>query len=174
MAHDTACFDEALDWLLADEGIYAHHPQDHGGATQFGITQRAWERYTGRPATPESMRAIGRGDAANFYSGVYWMPLGLATWDRAAAISTFDMAVVQGTMTTVQMAQRALGVAPDGIVGPRTCVAAAPGQCADYVLHFVPLAMERFARICRDNPSQCVFLVGWTRRAMRLLQLVQR
>ena len=50
-------FTAALKETLKHEGGYVNHPDDPGGRTNLGVTQRVWEAWTGKRATEASMRA---------------------------------------------------------------------------------------------------------------------
>ena len=172
MTQGTATFDEALEWLLANEGGWVNNPNDHGGPTAYGVTQQAWEDFTGKPCSPEDIKGLTQQDVRRFYDGVYWLPLGLAAWDRAIAIAVFDMAVLNGAGVAIRLAQRAMGVIEDGIPGVRTRDAASPGRMPlTFLLRFVPLMAVRFARIVKHDPTKLEFLEAWIVRAMRLLTL---
>lgn len=148
------------------------NPEDHGGPTQCGITLKAWSEFCGHQATVDELRRLTPADVRRFYFEVYWSPLGLASWHPTVATAVFDMAVVSGSGRAMVLAQRALGVAADGIPGPKTAKAAGPNaDAAGFLLRFVPLCALRFAGIVAANPTQAVFLVGWIARAVRLLQL---
>lgn len=102
------------------EGGNDDDPDDHGGRTSRGITQReydAWRRSKGQPTldvweAPES-------DIEAIYHEEYWAP-----WGDLMPIGVdylyFDMAVNAGPYRAAVLLQRALGVNADGRIGPVT------------------------------------------------------
>ena len=44
-------FEKALELVLHHEGGYVDHPKDPGGATNYGVTKKVYERYLGRECT---------------------------------------------------------------------------------------------------------------------------
>ena len=51
-------FEASLDILLEHEGGYVNHPEDPGGRTNYGITQRVYENFLGRKVTEQEMRTM--------------------------------------------------------------------------------------------------------------------
>jgi lysozyme family protein len=90
-------FDHALTFVLKWEGGYVNHPQDPGGATNLGITQRtydAWRQAQG--LAPRDVRQITREEAAQIYRQRYWEPLKLQDANPALQLAAFDAAVNHG------------------------------------------------------------------------------
>lgn len=91
----TEAFQTALEYVLFFEGKYINHPQDKGGPTKYGITQRmAREKgYAG------NMRYLRKGFAKNIYYDEFWMRVrGDELWkiDKQLAIMIFDWSVTSG------------------------------------------------------------------------------
>lgn len=73
------------------------HPEDPGGETNMGITQRtydSWRASRGLPRRP--VRDLTREEAAEIYRSQYWQPLGCESMPPASALMAFDCAVNQG------------------------------------------------------------------------------
>lgn len=53
--------DQALEWLLEEEGGWSNHPADRGGKTMFGITQATYDQWRKQKKRPiQSVRRIAR------------------------------------------------------------------------------------------------------------------
>ena len=65
-------FPEALAHTLQFEGGWANNPNDPGGATMKGITQRTFNQYLGRQASQEELRHISDAEVAAIYRKLYW------------------------------------------------------------------------------------------------------
>lgn len=91
---------QALALILALEGGYSNHPDDPGGATNYGITQAVYDAWRqGQGLEPQPVARITREEVANIYRERYWAGEP-AWWDRAGhpgvALYLFDMRVQHG------------------------------------------------------------------------------
>lgn len=105
-------FDRAFERLIGHEGGYVNHPSDPGGETKYGITKRSYPNEDIRGMTLERAKAIYRRD--------FWGAAGCDAVADAAKFDLFDMAVNSGVKTAIKTLQRAVGAAPDGVIGPMT------------------------------------------------------
>jgi len=108
----------SLKAVLASEGGNDDDPQDHGGRTSRGITQReydAWRRERKQPTL--DVWQAPQSDVEAIYHDEYWAP-----WCDSLPLGVdylyFDMAVNAGPHEATVLLQRALGVAADGRLGP--------------------------------------------------------
>ncbi|MBK1690992.1 hypothetical protein CKO33_02250 [Ectothiorhodospira mobilis] len=141
--------------ILDAEGGYVNDPRDPGGETNFGISKRA------HPGV--DIANLTRDGAAAIYRRDYWDAVSCGELPAPVDHVVFDAAVNQGTTAAVKTLQSALGVTPDGIVGPNTLGAVAehdPHPLAERVLGYRAV---RYART--DNPA---FLRGWFNRLFEL------
>jgi lysozyme family protein len=113
-------FDAAFDLLLKHEGGYSDHAADPGGKTRFGITE-AVAREVGYRG---DMRELPLDLAKRIYKDRYWDTVKAEQLPPAVRYVVFDAAVNSGPGQAVKWLQRALGVADDGVIGPRTLAAA--------------------------------------------------
>ena len=107
--------------LLNVEGGFSDHPDDNGGPTNFGVTQRTynyWRRLENLPQ--QSVKKITVLEASRLYKKLFWnavkgdlLPLGL---DHII----FDYAVNSGPKRAIKALQKELGTSADGIIGPET------------------------------------------------------
>jgi lysozyme family protein len=106
-------FSAATAVVLGLEGVYSDDPQDSGAETKWGIARA---KHPEIPADTWSNFTLA--DALAVYRLRYWSPhrLDEAPWPWALAI--FDGEVSQGSV--IGLAQNALGIPVDGIVGPQT------------------------------------------------------
>jgi lysozyme family protein len=167
-------FDKALSYLFDQEGTYANVPQDHGGATMFGITQLTydnWRRSKGLPL--QSVRSLKRGEAAVIYQEWYWDAGGCEMLPEVLSIGAFDAMVNHRPRIAIALMQRTLGVPADGVIGPVTQKAyRAATDSPQVVWKFVDARLDLYATIVFDDPSQRAFLKGWLRRAHALEKLI--
>lgn len=113
-------FDTAFDQLLGLEGKYSDDPNDPGGATMWGITERVARAhgYTG------AMQNLPRDTAKEIYLSYYWSACGCDQMPAKLADMVFKQSVNEGVPKVKRMLQQALGVTVDGNIGPQTIHAA--------------------------------------------------
>ncbi len=157
---------------LAREGGSKHTetPGDTGGATKYGISQKAYPNLNIKNLTEAEARAIYKRD--------YWDKIRGGDIDsQAIAESIFDFAVNAGVSTSIKIAQKAVNrVFPgaldvDGVVGGQTI--AAINRCNElsnsqelFLSVFALEKLQRYADICNKNREQSKFLLGWVNRTL--------
>lgn len=154
-------FDEAFHALLGHEGGYSNHPNDTGKETMWGVTERVARAHGYQGA----MRDLPVALAKQIYRAAYWDAVRADELPAVVRYSVFDAAVNSGVGQSVKWLQRALGVADDGAIGPKTLAAAkaADGQALKAKMLGARL---QFMTDLATWPS---FGRGWARRVASLL-----
>ena len=154
-------FPHWLSLVLVHEGGYVNHPKDPGGATNKGVTQAvydAWRRKHGKPA--RSVRFIETTELEGIYRKDYWDAISGDELPDGVDYAVFDFAVNSGINRASRYLQRAVGVAEDGKIGPKTLDAVS--------MHNPKILVNRLcdARMAflRGLGTFPVFGKGWTRR----------
>ncbi len=182
-------FPRALAIVLKEEGGYVDDPDDPGGATNFGVTQKRFDEWlTARHELPRPVATITTSEKESIYLEIWTgagcdriVPLG----PRLAAF-VFDTAVNMGERSTLKRLQYTLGVGQDGALGPRTLGAlsarlgrtGAGGSALDLTLmdlrerilidDFAFVRLGAYAGIVRLRPRSLKFLPSWVRRVDRV------
>ena len=112
----TACLKVVLD----NEGGFADDPQDPGGPTKQGVTLNMLSAYLGRSATIADLKALTPRQLGDIYSHYFWRPAHAADCPAGVDLMVLDAAVNSGPARAVRWLQQAVGVMPDGAVGPAT------------------------------------------------------
>ena len=157
----TDRFARALPLLLAHEGGYSNHPDDPGGATNMGITQRTydeWLSYIGSDA--KNVRAITRAEVAQIYRARYWDAVKADSLPDGVGYAVFDAGVNSGPARAARWLQAAVGAPVDGVIGPQT-LAAVQAQDPARVVGAVCDARLAFMRSLKHWST---FKNGWTAR----------
>jgi len=164
-----ARFDDCLAFTLDEEGGYSNNELDHGGATNFGVTQLVYDTYRRRHDSPQQpVTFITRDEAAQLYQEDYWTPIHGDALGAPVDLCVFDLAVNSGVGRAIQLLQAAVDVDVDGGLGPVT-LAAVSAQPPLTVAAAVCAQREAFMRgIVERNPSQAIFLHGWLNRVNAL------
>lgn len=171
-------FDAAVAWLLDSEGdAYTDAPNDRGGPTRYGITQQALAGWLNRPVAAAEVARLSRADAVAFYAQTYWTPLcgdALAAARPGLATALLDQAVLMGPGPAVRALQAAVGAPADGRLGPTTFRAVVAAPAAPALVAFVRQCAPHYIGLAVAHPPQAMWLNGWLRRLLRLLDLLPR
>jgi len=167
---------DAIALMLRLEGGYVDNPADPGGATKYGITQRALigvrSRLYGHPL-PASVADLTADQATLIYQTVQWHDIAGDYLPAALACVMLNSAVNQGTPTAIELLQTMLGVVVDGIMGPNTVAAvhrwASPYDPAQSIAE--EFCAHMAARYARLDTSEDQFELGWYRRLFRVYTL---
>lgn len=154
-------FDQAFHQLLGHEGGYSDHMADPGGATMWGVTERVARAHGYQGA----MRDLPVALAKQIYRASYWDAVKADELPAVARYSVFDAAVNSGVSQSVKWLQRALGVADDGAIGPKTLAAA---QAVDGQALKAKMLGARL-QFMTDLATWPSFGRGWARRVAALL-----
>ncbi len=161
-ADRSAPFEEALAFVLRQEGGFSRHPRDPGGATNYGITLETLSRARGYLVTDEDIRRLTTDEAAAIYRRFYWEAVRADELPRGLGLALFDLAVNSGPTRAIVLLQRVLGVEADGLIGPVTLGAA---RRTDPVQAIHGLTRERLGFLSR-LAIWPVFGGGWRRRVL--------
>lgn len=162
-------------FILSFEGGWANHPNDHGGATNMGVTLKTWmsvgfDKDLDGDIDVDDLRLIDTSDVVErVMRPSYWNKMrGDQIESQAVANIIVDWAWMTGPVKVAKKIQRIVGVTADGIVGPMT-IAAINGM-NDYKLFCAIMAERRafYQDIVRNDPSQSVFFNGWMRRLLAI------
>lgn len=146
------------------EGGWSNNPNDMGGCTMSGVTIATFRSVYGSGKTCSDLRRLTEDQWNHIFKKKYW-----DRW-RADEIRNQSIAnlLVDWLWTSgvwgIKYPQRILGVADDGLVGPRT-IAAINGH-PDQEELFRKLWDRRLKqfRAIASKPGQRGFLNGWTSR----------
>jgi lysozyme family protein len=151
----------ALKQVLKNEGGWADHPSDPGGATMKGITIGTYRQWKNNPnITKEQLRAISDAEVYDIYRQQYWNKIDGDYLPSGVDYAVFDAAVNMGVGRATKLIQEAVGVTADGVLGPKSLSAIQKANPKELIEKFSALK-EAFYRSLKTFP---VFGVGWLRR----------
>lgn len=177
----SASIDKAIGFVLEHEGGFVDHPNDPGGATNYGVSLRAllqleghnkdeWDIDKDGDIDADDMKLITKDQATRFYRDHYWH-WSYSLLPQTVATKVFDMSVNMGPKQAGKILQRACNarlakpLLVDGAVGPMT-IKAAQKVKEPLLLYLLCAEQARFYFGLVDRrPSRGVFLLGWLRRA---------
>ncbi|MGR3754494.1 MULTISPECIES: glycoside hydrolase family 108 protein [Edwardsiella] len=177
--------DQIFNALLGREGGYVDHPNDKGGPTNWGITEKVARAhgYTG------DMRNLTRAQALEIYESDYWSGPRfdlVADYSELVAAELLDTGVNMGPSIPGKWLQRWLtafndggrlypDISADGVIGPRTLSALrayldARGAEGELVLLRALNCSQgdRYLALAEQRVQNESFLYGWVRERVAL------
>lgn len=162
-------FEASLAEVLKAEGGNDDDPDDHGGRTSRGITQReydAWRRERGAP--PRDVFLADQSEVVEIYHEEYWEP-----WGDLLPLGVdylyFDLAVNGGPHEATVILQRAVGVIADGRIGPITRAAIAEMDPSSIIARFTKYKQSFYRSL-----HQPKYLRGWLNRTAEAQTIAMR
>lgn len=138
---------------LVHEGGFVDNLNDSGGATKYGITQR--------DMPDKNIKDITTEDAIEYYKEHYVKNLYTQIEDQAKLDKLFDMGVLFGIGTAINLAQRVLGLIEDGIFGSDTLEHV---NATDMLQLYKNELVSHVTAIVTAQPKDRVFFAGWINR----------
>lgn len=163
---------EILDEIIEKEGsTFTNHPEDAGGPTKYGITQRTLGNWLGRSATIDEVRDLTEDEARNIYEELYVrQPRFNQIKDDHLRYLVIDCGVNHGIRRASRWLQQTIGARPDGFVGPLTLAALERRQPFKVWSKVLARRIKFYGFLVDRDHSQVKFIYGWTRRAASFLE----
>lgn len=162
-------FQRSLAAVLKDEGGNDDDPDDHGGRTSRGITQREYTACLTEYKRPNAdVWTASQTDIDQIYYDEYWLPE-CATLPIGVDFQFFSMKVNAGPNRAIILLQQSLNVIADGRIGPVTRQKLLTCDhhrlidtfCADSIIFYQNLHQPKFLRgwINRANADRALALL---------------
>ena len=157
-------FPEALAHTLQFEGGWSINPNDPGGATMKGITQRTYNQFLGRQASQDELRNISDAEVAAIYRKRYWDECLGDTLADGLDFALFDAAVNTGPREASRLLQRIVGAPADGVLGPKSVAAVNDYIAAQGLPKLIDDYTDARQAYYRLLPTYVHFGEGWRKR----------
>ena len=171
-------YQNALSYVLKNEGGFVDNPSDPGKATNFGITLSVLSDCRGRDCTPQDVRELTQGEAGLIYYMKYWIPLSCEEINQESiATALFDVGVLFGVGVSAVLAQQALqengykDLSIDGNIGPESIAALNLVDLKSFLNSLYSALLNRINYLIERNVSLETFRTGWVNRINKLLAL---
>lgn len=162
-----ADFADAIGPLFLAEGGLSNHPDDKGGQTYKGIARKFHPSWAG-------WYYVDRGEdvpdrlVIDFYRAEFWLPIKAdSIMSQRIANALFSYAVNAGVSPAVKLAQQAVCVDDDGVPGRITLFALNSVDPEIFLAKFALARIRHRIEVCKKDPSQRQFLVGWISRDLK-------
>lgn len=168
MANTKQIIDEIIDAETPDDNpatavderaVVTNRPNDRGGRTQFGISERSNpQAWLDGKVTEAEARAI--------YEQKYLKPFtGLE--DHPAYAQLVDWGVTSGPRLAIQKLQEVAGAEVDGVLGPETLAAVAAFDPVELNNRLVIAHVLMIGRLVHRDRRQAENINGWLARAIK-------
>jgi len=160
-----------MDYIFQNEGVYSNDPDDRGGATRFGLSEK-YLRGIGYEGVVEELTESSA--LSIYYSTLYDAYKLSRIEDWSVRTKLLDVMVNFGANTGISIFQNSVNeygkfhIKVDGILGKKT-VYAINNTTSKLLLEKVKeISAQEYIDICISNPTQIKFLKGWMKRAFRI------
>ena len=161
----SAAFASALPFVLRWEGGFVNHPNDPGGRTNKGVTQKVYDHWRARRGlTRADVKSIDDAEVHAIYEADYWLPPRCDLLTDPLSLVQFDTAVNMGPGRAVRFLQTAVGCGVDGDFGPGTLKAVERCDPAEAVTSYCDAREAFYRRLAANRQELRVFLKGWLNR----------
>lgn len=150
-----------------------NHPKDPRGATNKGVTQKAYDAWRTRNGLgPRDVRQLEDGELHAICEEGYWLPPRCDLLQRQLDLVRFDAAVNMGPKRAVKFLQQSVGCAADGDFGPTTKKAAENCDLGTAIARYCDVREACCRGLAERNPDLKVFMKGWMNRLNALCKEV--
>jgi len=150
------------------EGGKVNNPNDKGRATNMGVTLATWksqgyDKDGDGDIDADDLNLINHADVVKILS-TYWNRWQADKINNQSIANLLVDWVWNSGAWGIKKPQIALGLDPDGVVGPKTIVAINSGDQSEIFKKIWIARKNFFEDICKRDPSQLVFIKGWINR----------
>lgn len=160
-------FNDAIAFVMENEGGYSNDKTDAGGETNFGIAKR----YN----TGTNVKGLTHDDAVRIYKEKYWDPYRADDLPHKVGVKYFDVLVNAGPRDAGLVLQKAINrtwgdkkVGVDGIVGKRTVGATYDMDENELIDSMIEEQKSMYLDKIRKRPANQKYRKGWLRRAAKI------
>jgi lysozyme family protein len=161
----TSAFDNSMTFVMRWEGGFIDHPNDPGGPTNRGVTQKVYDDWRARKGLPmRGVQLIDEDEVHSIYGSNYWLPPRCDLLDTPLDLVQFDTAVNMGVGRAVRFLQASVGCGVDGDFGPGTERAVMNCDVGTVLAAYCNRREKFYRDLAQKNPKFGVFLKGWMNR----------
>jgi lysozyme family protein len=161
----TSALDNSMTFVMRWEGGFIDHPNDPGGPTNRGVTQKVYDDWRARKGLPmRGVQLIDEDEVHSIYGSNYWLPPRCDLLDTPLDLVQFDTAVNMGVGRAVRFLQASVGCGVDGDFGPGTERAVMNCDVGTVLAAYCNRREKFYRDLAQKNPKFGVFFKGWMNR----------
>jgi lysozyme family protein len=159
-------YDSAIDFVI---GLEDSHPSgkvtyDADGATRYGLLDR-WHPDLVAQGFYSLSNDQALALAKACYRAQYWNRIhGDDILSNKVAAQLLSIGVNDGVVSAIKLAQTAIGIQSDGILGPFSLAAINAADENDFLNSFNSAAKDRYDAIVAAHPEKLRYRQGWYNR----------
>jgi lysozyme family protein len=158
-------FVDSLPFVLRWEAGFVDHPDDPGGRTNKGVTQKVYSAWCASKGLPNAdVKHIADDEVQAIYEQNYWLATSCHLLLDGLNLVQFDTAVNMGPVCSVKILQTTLGCTSDGNFGSTTQQLAAGCDVAATIANYCTVREGIYRSLAQKKPKQAKFLKGWLNR----------
>jgi len=162
----TNLFSFSLEKVLKFEGGYVNDPNDSGGSTNKGVTQKSFDAYNIKNNFQlKDVRQMTDSEIETFYYKEYWKRQKCHLVFPKLSFLMFDTSVNMGSGRATKFLQRCLNTNDDGNFGSGTLKLV--NEITDelgFINKYIELRRQFYYNIVEAKPSQQRYINGWINR----------
>jgi lysozyme family protein len=160
---------EIIKRIIEREGGFSDHPNDTGGATRYGVTEKTARRH----GYEGDMADLPYEFAVKVYSNEKWDVVNASKLPVNVREQVVDFCVLAGPFQAGRALQRAINVfgaqiKEDGIVGSKTAAAAKEADPDALPVALRSFIAQYFIALARTRPANRAFIDGWLSNRVEL------
>jgi len=142
-------FDRAFEFIMRWEGYKSENPDDPGGRTIFGISERFFPRIVAK--LWDLSYDDARAGAKVFYWDQFWKEAGCDDLQQPMDLAVFDTAVNMGIATSLKLLK----------------------DCDGSVFEFLVERIRAYVKLAKQGQN-IIFLRGWINRVLSLYEAMKK
>lgn len=147
---------------IVHEGGYDNDPADPGGATKYGVEQKDIDGVRDIfPDFPADVKDLTTDQATRYYLHAYVKPHYSEIESQDVADKLFDMGVLFGIGSAVDVLERILNLPVDGAFGPNDLVATNEAEPTSLLAAYRTGLVSHAIGVANAKPNERKFLHGW-------------
>lgn len=156
-------YPKSLRFVLRWEGGFVNDPDDPGGATNKGVTQKTYDSYCRKKGIPlRRVEQISDAEVGDIYKSLYWDMVGGDREIWPLCLVLFDTGVNMGP-----------GRARMFLTQAKKSMDSDPANDAlELARRVIDLRVNRYYFLVQRNPRLKKFLKGWLNRARELKRVI--
>lgn len=169
---------EVLPLVLKLEGGYVNNPNDPGGETNKGVTQKVYNKFRKVwKNSPQSVRYITDDEVKRIYESIWRDSKAdvFCTTHPKTAITHFDFTVNAGKLQAAKVLQRSIGgLLVDGIIGTKTLAGLGLSLDESLFNDYQDARIKFYRELTVTKPILKEFLKGWLWRVKHVTDYANR